>query len=206
MKTTKNLMLMLLIFLALSSCQEKITDTFLVNVPVYMDRESFKKSVKVTGAEDIAEPGKIYFKDNYIFINEALKGIHVIDNTNPADPVVVSFISIPGNVDMAIKDSILFADSFIDLVALNISDINNIREVGRVDSIFPFSLPPVTAQNQFPFQMVDATKGIVVGWETKFVEEEVNIGQPGFRFLDRWTFAEASVNFSKVLHLSIAKR
>ncbi len=198
MQTTKNLLLTVILGIALSSCQEKVTDTFLVNVPVYMDRESFKKSVKVTGAEDIAEPGKIYFKDNFIFINEALKGIHVIDNTNPAHPSVISFISIPGNVDMAIKDSILYADSFIDLVALNISDIQNIREVGRVDSIFPYSLPPVTAQNQFPFQMVDASKGIVVGWETKFVEEEVNIGQANFRFLDSWTFAESGANFSKV--------
>ena len=107
-----------------------------------MNPAAFKKSVKVTSSEDIVKPGKIYFKDHYIFINESLKGIHVIDNSNPSDPQFVSFIEIPGNADMAIKDSILFADSFTDLVALNISDIHNITEVGRVDSIFPYALPP----------------------------------------------------------------
>ena len=198
MKTIKNLLLITILILGLSGCQEKITDTYMVNMPVYMDRQSFKKSVKVTSSEDIAVPGKIYFKDNYVFINEALKGIHVINNINPANPVFVSFISIPGNMDMAIKDSILFADSFVDLVALNISDISNIREVGRVDSIFPYSLPPLTERNQFPFGKVDASKGIVVGWETKVVSEVVETGQTNFRFMERWNLMSADASFSKV--------
>lgn len=197
MKTTKNLLLIVIITLAFTGCQEKITDTYMVNMPVYMDRESFKKSVIVTDKQDIAEPGKIYFKDNYVFINEALKGIHVINNINPADPVFVSFISIPGNMDMAIKDSILFADSFTDLVALNISDIMNIREVGRVDSIFPYSLPPLIGQNQFPFGIVDATKGIVVGWETKMVEEVIETGQSTFPVMQRWNLMSENATFSK---------
>jgi len=173
-----------MIILSFTGCKEKITDRYYVNSPVYMDSQSFKKSVKVTGSEDIIQPGKIYFKDHYIFINESMKGIHVIDNSNPAEPVFVSFIEIPGNTDMAIKDSILYADTFIDLVALNISDIQNIREVGRVDSIFPYSLPPVDDGNNLPIQSVDATKGIVVGWETKLVEEDVETGT-NFTFLVR---------------------
>jgi len=198
MKTTKNLLLISMLILVLAGCQETITDSYLVNVPVYMDRESFKKSVKVTDPEEIVEPGKIYFKDNLIFINEALKGIHIIDNTNPASPAIISFISIPGNMDIAVKDSILFADSFVDLVALDISDISNIREVGRVDSIFPYCLPPLTEPNQFPFQTVDASKGIVVDWETKIVEEEINTGQVDFGFMERWTLMDANVSLSKV--------
>ena len=197
MKTTKNLLLIVIITLAFTGCQEKITDSYMVNMPVYMDRESFKKSVIVTDKQDIAEPGKIYFKDNYVFINEALKGIHVINNINPADPVFVSFISIPGNMDMAIKDSILFADSFTDLVALNISDIRNIREVGRVDSIFPYSLPPLIGQNQFPFGIVDATKGIVVGWETKMVEEVIETGRSTFPTMQRWNMMSENATFTK---------
>lgn len=197
MKTTKNLLLIVIITLVFTGCQEKITDTYMVNMPVYMDRQSFKKSVKVTDKQDIAEPGKIYFKDNYVFINEALKGIHIINNINPADPVFVSFISIPGNMDMAIKDSILFADSFTDLVALDISDIMNIRETGRVDSIFPYSLPPLTEQNQFPFGMVDATKGIVVGWETKMVEEVIETGQSTFPVMERWNLMSENTTFTK---------
>jgi hypothetical protein len=183
MKTVRNLLITGIVVLVFTGCQEKVVDRYLVNVPVYMDRNEFKNSVKVTGSTDIVSPGKIYFKDHTIFINESLKGIHVIDNSDPSSPVFVSFIEIPGNVDMAIKDSILYADSFIDLVALNIGDIHNIREVGRVDSIFPYSLPPLLEDNGLPTATVDANAGIVVGWETKEVEEVVNTGNTNVRTL-----------------------
>ena len=65
-------------------------------------------------------PGKIYFKEGYIFINEELKGIHVIDNRNPENPQNIGFIEIPGNVDIAIKNNTLYADSYIDLGAIDI--------------------------------------------------------------------------------------
>jgi hypothetical protein len=198
MKTVRNLLITGMLVLVFTGCQEKVVDRYLVNVPVYMDRNEFKNSVKVSGSTDIVSPGKIYFKDDMIFINEALKGIHVIDNSDPSAPVFVSFIEIPGNVDMAIKDSILYADSFIDLVALNIGDIHNIREVGRVDSIFPYSLPPLTEQNGLPMGNVDANAGIVVGWETKEVEEVVITGNSNFRTLWGPTFyAEDSYVGSK---------
>jgi hypothetical protein len=182
MKTVKILLCMSIAALIFAGCKEKVTDRYKVNSPVYMTRTEFKKAVKVGTSTDISQPGKIYFKDNIIFINESLKGIHVIDNSNPAAPVFVAFISIPGNVDMAIKDSILFADSFVDLVALNISNINDIREVGRVDSIFPYTLPPVNEGNDLPFGTIDGSKGIVVGWETKEVSVDVASQQVQYPF------------------------
>jgi hypothetical protein len=198
----KNIQLLLLtgiVVLAFSGCQEKVVDRYMVNVPVYMERSEFKNAVKVTSAEEISQPGKIYLKDNYIFINENLKGIHVIDNSNPENPVFVSFVEIPGNVDMAIKDSILFADSFTDLVALDISDIQNIHEVGRVDSIFPYTLPPLWDENQFPVGQIDPSKGIVVGWVTKVVEEEVT-SSAGFPFFRSFDFMAESASNSKVTY------
>lgn len=191
MKTINLLFLTGIFVLALSGCEERVVDKYMVNVPVYMERSEFKNAVKVTSATEISNPGKIYLKDNYIFINENLKGIHVIDNSDPANPVFVSFVEIPGNVDMAVKDSILYADSFTDLVALDISDIHNIHEVGRIDSIFPYTLPPIWEENQFPVGRVEPDKGIVVGWETKEVEEEVT-QSVGLQFFDRFSFAEAS--------------
>jgi hypothetical protein len=203
MKTLKSLLFVGIIAVLFSSCQEKIVDRYLVNVPVYMDRHEFKNAVKVSNSQDIVQPGKIYFKDNYIFINESLKGIHIIDNSNPSSPAFLSFISIPGNVDMAIKDSILFADSFIDLVALDISDIHNIKEVGRVDSIFPYSLPPLVDNEQLPIGEVDLNKGIVVGWEVKEVEEKVESQNRNLLFLERanWALADVAVN-SKINYSS----
>lgn len=182
MKTMKPI-IFIFITIILSSCKEKVTDTFKTNVPVYMSREKLKSSVRLTEPGEINQPGKIYFKDNFIFINEPLAGIHVIDNSNPALPSKINFIEIPGNVDMAIKENILYADSYIDLVALDITNINEIHEVGRIDSIFPYTLPPV--EEDFPISVVDQSKGIVVGWEVKEVEEEV-IQQPNLVFFEAW--------------------
>lgn len=198
MQILKNYFWLVITIIAFIGCQEQITDRFMVNVPVYMDRQSFKKSVKVSPSSEIKEPGKIYFKDDFIFINEALKGIHVIDNTNPSSPVFVSFIEIPGNMDMAIKDSILYADSFEDLVLLNISDLNNIYETARLDSIFPYTLPPLQ-ESRFPMGEVDASQGIVVGWETREVETVVTSNPSNWRFFGRVDFMaeDISVN-SKV--------
>lgn len=196
MKTINLISLTCFVVLAFSGCQEKVVDRYYANVPVYMNRSEFKSAVKVASAEEISEPGKIYFKDNFIFINEYLKGIHVIDNTDPANPDFVSFIKIPGNVDMAIKENILYADSYTDLVALDISDIDNIREVGRVDSIFPYTLPPVMEENQLPFGQVDTRKGIVVGWEVKEVEETIT-SSPAFPVFGIFDFARAEAISSK---------
>jgi hypothetical protein len=48
----------------------------------------------------------------------------------------VSFISIPGNADMAISDNILYADSYVDLLAFNISNPLKIQHVKRVTDVF----------------------------------------------------------------------
>ncbi|WP_259017069.1 LVIVD repeat-containing protein [Emticicia fluvialis] len=86
--------------------------------------------------QDLINPGKIYVKDNYIFVNEIKQGIHIIDNTNPANPVNMGFLKIPGVIDMAVKGNTLYTDSYIDLVTFDIADIKNIKESGRVKDVF----------------------------------------------------------------------
>ncbi len=147
--------------LLFSSCTDECetTVTYTIQEPVYMLRADLREAVKVSQARVLSEPGKIYAKDNFLFVNEINKGIHVIDNTNPASPQPINFIQIPGNVDMAVKENTLYADSYIDLVALDISNPHDVKLVKRVENIFP-------------------TYGMVVGQEaevfvTEFVEKKV---------------------------------
>jgi hypothetical protein len=125
--------------LGMTSCQDKCktTVTYKSYEPVYMLREDLRSAVEALPARTLEQPGKIYAKDNFLFVNEVNKGIHVIDNSNPASPQVVSFINIPGNVDMAVKNNILYADSYIDLVALDISNPKQVELVKRVENVFP---------------------------------------------------------------------
>ena len=85
--------------------------------------------------------GKIYFYQDYILVNEKYEGIHIIDNSDPSNPQSTNFICIPGNIDIAVKDDILYADSYTDLIAIDISDIGNIQIVKRFEDVFPWVLP-----------------------------------------------------------------
>jgi hypothetical protein len=131
------------LMLVVSSCTDKIEETYTVNTPVYMTYDDLRSSFKVAEATTIIQPGKIYFKDEYIFINEYQKGIHVVNNTNPSNPIVEKFIEIPGNVDMAVKGNMLYADSYVDLLTIDISDLTNVKEVDRDTNVFPYIMPVV---------------------------------------------------------------
>ena len=154
------------------SCQDIIYENDYLNTPVYMNYEQLRKSVKVNTSETLKKPGKIYFKDGYIFINEELKGVHVIDNRNPANPVNMSFITIPGNMDIAIKGDIMYADSYVDLVAIDISNITQPKEVARVKAVFPYTLPP-KENNNLEIDQIDESKGVVTGWDIKLVRNRI---------------------------------
>lgn len=153
------------------SCEDTTYKEYTGNAPVYMTYEELRDAVKPESGRDLENPGKIYFKDNFIFIIEEFKGIHVYDNTNPASPVKKSFVKVPGIADMAIAGNILYADSFVDLVIIDLQDINNIHETGRIKDIFPYVTPPI--DNKLPVGFVDKEKGLVVEWEVRTIKERI---------------------------------
>ena len=161
----------LLLMVLSSGCKDKFTEIFTANSPIYMTYDNLRLAVKQSAASELVNPGKIYFKDQFIFIVEEMKGIHVYDNSNPANPVNQAFIDIPGNVDIAIKGDILYADSYIDMVALDISDLKAVKEVGRVQKVLPYTIPPY--DKNYPLATVDEEKGVVTGWEIKEVKQEI---------------------------------
>lgn len=171
MKTIKNIFALIILFAGFNSCMDEYTEVFTANSPVYMSYEELRSSVNLTDARELKNPGKIYFKDGYIFINEELKGIHIIDNQDPTNPENIGFIEVPGNVDIAVKNNILYADSYVDLVAIDISDVNNPQEVKRVEDIFPYTTPPF--DEDFRVAKVDEEKGVVIEWEIKKVRQQM---------------------------------
>ncbi len=136
--------------------------------PVYLAFAD-ARLVQTLGPQPLKMPGKIYVKDNFLLINEVGRGIHVVDNRDPAKPVKLSFISIPGNRELAIKDSILYADNALDIVALNIADPRNVTLVKRLENTFsPTDFPD--ARN-IRFECPDPDKGIVIRWEKTAVAQ-----------------------------------
>lgn len=172
----QSFLIVLMISLIWTGCQDKVTESYTAGVPVYMSYDDLRAAVKITDPVLLEKPGKIYFKDNYIYINEYFKGIHVIDNSNPSSPQEKKFIEIPGNVDIAIKDNVLYADSYVDLVGLDISDLSNIKEKSRIENVFPYTTPqnPSKYTEEWP----DQTKGVVIRWEVKNITKDVKPQHP----------------------------
>ncbi|WP_291725681.1 hypothetical protein [Bernardetia sp.] len=130
--------------------------------PVYMSREDLNNSVKFESARVLKNTGKIFMKGSYVFVGERYEGVHVIDNRNPRDPKNVGFIAIAGNVDVATKGNVMYADNAVDLVAIDISNLPVIRVLKRVEESFPEAnqvRPPDGGQFDY-----DASKGYIIDW------------------------------------------
>ena len=130
--------------------------------PVYASYDDVR-TVQVLAPQPLKNIGKIYVKDDYLFINEVGNGIHIVDNHDPANPVRLAFLSIPGNHELAIKDSTLYADNVLDLVAINIANPRNVRVVKRIENAFEYAAYPLATNVRF--ECVDRDRGVVIRWE-----------------------------------------
>ena len=143
--------------------------------PIIMSMADFAASVEVIPPKPIDESGKVYAYADYIFINDNSKGVHVIDNANPAQPVRIAFIENPGNVDISVKNNYLYADSLSDLVVLDISDINNIQQVNRLVDVLPEGVVYPFEVDIVEYESYDYENEVLVGWdiqsERRLIEE-----------------------------------
>lgn len=144
MKKSKNFfkaIAVLFLFSFLNSCvKDNITRSYTYSyyLPVYKTTAEVRANIKSNAPQPVVNPGKIVILGNYIFLNEVDKGIHVIDNSNPSSPRNVAFIDIPGNMDLALKGSTLYADLYIDLVTLDISNPLNVTVKKYNEGVFPY--------------------------------------------------------------------
>ena len=184
--------LVLLIALVLSSCDSKEEGDYadyLIATPVTMSLSDFKNSVEIVEPVPIIESGKVYAYQNYIFVNDKYKGVHVIDNSDPASPQKVSFIKIAGNVDISVKGNFLYADSLTDLIVLDISEINAIKIVNRMENVLSDNVVWPVA-DIYEYDGIDYQNEIVVGWNVR--TESRLITEVNNRIDDLFIIAEAA--------------
>lgn len=136
------------------------TKTFKRYDPIYKTAAECNLGFQVQSPRPLANPGKIYYFDHYLLINERNEGIHVIDNSDPAHPVAIAFWSIPGNADMAVRGQYLYVDQYINLLTINLQDIQS---------------PQVacTRENAFSLYGYDPQRGWLVGYNETDVTEEI---------------------------------
>ncbi|MEX2347371.1 MAG: hypothetical protein WD604_17235 [Balneolaceae bacterium] len=165
------IIILLLLPLFLTSCEDKRVQTikWVEYEPVYMSQEEFANSVELKAGRDLEKPGKIYFYNGYLFINERNEGVHIIDNRNPESPQNVGFINIPASKDLAVVNDRLYADSQSDLLVFDIQNLEQAELIKRVEDVFETSAEMAPG---FTTQSVDHSMGVVVDWK-KVMKEEV---------------------------------
>jgi hypothetical protein len=128
----------------------------------------------------LEKPGKMYFYNDYIFINEQREGVHIFDNTNPEAPANIGFIKIPGNVDIAIRQNTLYADNYIDLLTIDISNISSPQLIHRNENVFP--------------HLGEFAEGILVYYHSEEVTEIVDCNTPSPRWRDDFILSPSIEN------------
>lgn len=182
------------VFLLASCTTDQVirTTTYEAYTPVYMSYNELRASVAAAEVRELKNPGKLYFYNTYVLISEIDEGIHVIDNRDPSNPEFVSFINIPGNHDLAVRGNTLYADSYIDLVAIDISDPQNPVEVDREEEVFPFFA-------WFNGFQADPELGVVVDWQLDTITVRTEggntwyHGRSGFLTNDLASFSQTPV-------------
>ena len=199
MKTVTKFFLLTQFLLSFAGC-DSVSDSviYMANSPVYMSREDFNITAKTVEGQTLKNPGKICLYGDFLFINEVGKGIHVIDNTNPSSPNNVAFIEITGNIDLAAKDGILYADNLVDMLLFDISDPRSPRLKTRMENVFEGVFP--APSNEYPVvSKIDTSRKVIVGWEQKKVKEEVVFNYP------RWYYPEYALNVASDSRYSWSK-
>jgi hypothetical protein len=129
--------MLFLISLVIACTKDTVTQHYTFYRPVYKTKDAVVAGIKNSIAQPIQKPGKLVWKDNYVFVNDVDRGIHILDISNPAQIKTVSYINIPGCVDLAVYGNFLYADCYTDLVTIDISDPLHVITKKVLPGVFP---------------------------------------------------------------------
>jgi hypothetical protein len=131
---------LLLIPIFLTSCFGPYDDGTFVEygsrVPVILDRTAFENSISYDAPTEMRISGKIYVKDDYVFVNDVNKGFHIYFYETPENPIPVGYLKIPGATDIAIRNNLLYINQAVDLVTMSFEN-NTFEVIHRVRNVFP---------------------------------------------------------------------
>ena len=98
-----------------------------------------------------------YVYEQYLFMVEENKGLHIFDNSNTENPRPITFMDAPGGQGIAVRNGILYMNQYTDLVAFSLANPENPTLVGRTEDVFePYSVfAQVLPNDQFVVDWVE---------------------------------------------------
>lgn len=143
--------------------------------PVYYDDSRDIRTLIVSETpRPIIKSGKIYLYKQFLFVGESAQGVHVFDNSDPSAPNPIAFIRIPYNHDIAVRDTVLYADTYVGLVAIGISNLPAISVLSVIPNAYKVPEIPISDgtfvfdrdwNGRVYFECPDTSKGNIVAWE-----------------------------------------
>ncbi len=137
------LVIVVLVCLQLVNCNSdddsnELIDPVAVTVPIIKSKSEYRNSISIEDAQPTNSDGKIYVYGDLLFYIAINSGIHIFDNQNPETPHNFAFIQLEGVNDISVKNDILYADNFMDLVVFDISNVSDIQLVNVEEDMLTY--------------------------------------------------------------------
>lgn len=164
----KHLLAILLLGVLLTGCPESHPPRSGIGMrPIYVDFLELE-NIENLPPQSIENSGSIFLLDTLFFMLEQGKGIHVYGISDPTNARGITFIKIPAITAFTVSNNRLYADSWRDLVSIDISNLLAVQVLSRQLGVFePLLYPPLYSGI---FECVDENKGAVAGWEESDLE------------------------------------
>jgi len=140
--------------LFITSCTDDtgtVTVTYQEASAIYGDMDEIRAIPLSEVVREITNPGKIFIGEDFVLIGEEGSGIHVINNADRENPIRESFINIPGNREFYVSGDYIYAETYYDMVKIDISNPNQPLLIAR-------------AQNAIQDQFVDDQGNTLIGF------------------------------------------
>lgn len=137
-------------------------------VPVY-GIDSSHRIIHILSPQPTLDAGKIYVVDKRLFQVEKNKGIHIIDYSDVKYPKKIAFLSVFGCGEVVVKNNIVLTNNMNDLVSIDINNLQDVKEVARVQGAFKmyynyFTVGAHPLESNMYYVCPDPYSGDVVGW------------------------------------------
>ena len=116
--------------------KDHVTESYQLYEPVYSLKSAVLAGINGDPGTAVSQTGQIYVKGSYIFLNDPNKGIHIYDNSDPSHPVQTAFLNIPGNLNIGIRNNILYADMYADVLSIDITNVHQVKILGMLHGFF----------------------------------------------------------------------
>lgn len=175
------LALLLLITCSFSSCLEETCNerrTVIGFEPITTSAGEWRaNSSFICGApQPVCNTTSFYIYEDYLFMVEENKGLHIFDNSNSSNPQSITFMDAPGGQGIAVRNGILYMNQFTDLVAFSLENPEIPELVSRTEDVFePYSVfAQVLPNNEFVVDWVET------GERRNLDCDDVNFGSSTF--------------------------